>query len=224
MDTSYNLKNSVLYKSLLSGRKLLLKNKQVFQTTDYKESVILIANGYVKRYKINNNGTESIQGIYGPGNILPISWMLKVLMDMKIYSGPETFYYETITNAEVYTIRQDEFEELRRKDPDFYQAITYTAGVRLETYIHNFENVSLPSTEKRLAHQLVFHAKHFGEKTDKGVEILVPLKQKDLASLIDVTRETVSLNLKELRTKKLIKTSTCIIVNDVEALEEFAYS
>lgn len=224
MNNEYSIKESKLYKTLLDGRELKLKSGQVIQTTDYRESLVLITDGFIKRYKLNNNGTESIQGIYGPGDMLPVSWMLKILMNMKVYSGPETFYYETMTNVAMRTVRQEAFEQLRDSDPDFYQAITYTAGVRLETYIHNFENVSLASTDKRLAHQLVFHAKHFGKKTNKGVKILVPFKQVDLASLIDVTRETISLNLKTLRTKKLISTGTHIIVCDTEALQEFAYS
>lgn len=224
MSDNFNLDDSQLFRSLLAGRKLAVRKGQVLQTTDYRESLTLIQSGYIKRYKINNNGAESIQGIYGPGDVLPLTWMFRILLDLNIYSGPETFYYETMTDSVVYTISQEDFENIEKKDPQFFKTITYIAGVRLKTYIHNFENISLENTEKRLAHQLFFHAKNFGTETSKGIKILVPLKQKDLASLIDVTRETVSVNLKTLREKKLVDTGEAIIVTNPAGLEEFAYS
>lgn len=223
MTEHYSFQGSSLYKTLHEGRKLQVRKNQVFQTTDYRESLTYISQGYVKRYKIDNAGAESIQGVYGPGDVLPVTWMLKVLLDLHIYMGPETFYYEAMTDAVVYTIGQDVFEELVARDPLVYRDITYVAGVRLRTYIHNFENVSLHSTEKRLAHQLLFHAEHFGMKTPKGTKILVPLKQKELAALIDVARETVSINLKVLREKNLINESSNLIP-DMDKLREFAYS
>lgn len=224
MPENYDLRSSALYRELIEGRKLLVRKNQVFQTTDYRESLTLISQGYVKRYKINNSGSESIQGIYGPDDIFPVTWMLKVLLGLKVYDGPETFYYETMTDAVVHTISQEALEDLAKNDPGFYKTISYIAGVRLKTYIHNFENISLQGTEKRLAHQLYFHAKHFGTKTSKGTKILVPFKQKDLASLIDVTRETVSVNLKTLRERKLVDTGSFITVKDLEGLENLAYS
>lgn len=224
MNTMYDITESNLYKAIKNGRKLIFKKNQVLQSTDYKESLFLIESGYIKRYKLNNNGTESIQGIYGPDHILPVTWMLNVLLNMEIYSGPEVFYYESMTDTVVHTISKEQFKNLEKSDSELYKTIAYIAGRRLETYIYNFENVSLQNAEKRLAHQLVYHAKKFGIKTDKGIKIPVPLKQKDLASLIDVTRETASVNLKALRDKKLIKNGSLIVIENLDALENFAYS
>jgi CRP-like cAMP-binding protein len=223
MGNVYSFKQSALYQALLNGQNRSLRSNHVFQTTDHGEILTLVGQGYIKRYKISNSGTESIQGIYGPGDVLPVTWMLKTLLDLSIYTGPETFYYEPITNATVYTITNEAFSQLAAKDPSVHKDVAYVAGVRLRTYIHNFENISLHSAEKKLAHQLLFHAQHFGTKTPRGTKILVPLKQKELAALIDVARETVTIKLKVLREKGLINESSNVIP-DMEKLREFAYS
>ncbi len=223
MAAAYVFEQSSLYLALLDGARRDLRRNQVFQTSDQIESLTLIRRGYVKRYKIDHASVESIQGIYGPGDVLPVTRILKTLLDLPIYTGPETFYYETLTEVTICTMAEEALSDLAAKDPLIYKAATYVAGVRLRTYIHNFENMSVHSTEKRLAHQLLFHAEQFGQKTSKGTEILVPLKQKDLAALIDVARETVTIKLKVLRNKGLISEDSKVIP-DMEKLREFAYS
>jgi CRP-like cAMP-binding protein len=223
MAAVYDFEQSSLYQALLGGVQRDLRRNQVFQTSDQSESLTLIRRGYVKRYKIDHEGVESIQGIYGPGDVLPVTSILKTLLDLPIYTGPETFYYETLTEVATCTLPEETLAELAAKDQLIYKDVAYIAGIRLRTYIHNFENISLHNTEKRLAHQLLFHAKQFGQKTSKGTEILVPLKQKELAALIDVARETVTIKLKVLREKGLINESSNFIP-DMEKLREFAYS
>jgi CRP-like cAMP-binding protein len=223
MATAYSFEQSSLYLALLGGAQRDLRRNQVFQTTDQIESLTLIRRGYVKRYKINHAGIESIQGIYGPGDVLPVTSILKILLDLPIYQGPETFYYETLTEVAICTMAEKVLTDLAAKDPLIYRDVAYIAGVRLRTYIHNFENMSVHSTEKRLAHQLLFHAEQFGQKTSKGTKILVPLKQKELAALVDVARETVTIKLKVLRDKGLISEGSNLIP-DMEKLREFAYS
>lgn len=216
--------NSGLYKLLLTGRQLKVRKNQIFQSTDHREALTLLTKGYVKRYSITNAGNSSIQSIYGPGDVFPLTWVFKKLLDQDLYEGQETFYYETMTDSEVCTIHDDVLIDMVNKNPQIYKDLLYVAGVRLRSNIHNLENISLQTIEKRLAHQLVYYAKYHGLKTTAGVKILIPLKQKELGSMLDATRETVSINLKPLRDKGLIKTGTFIIVTDIKSLEEFAYS
>lgn len=216
--------DSKLYKALLSGRMIRVRKNQIFQSTDHRESLTLIKSGFVKRYSITNAGNESIQSIYGPNDIFPLTWIYKTMLGQEIYAGRETFYYETMTDTVVYTINEDVLKKLIEEDPILYKDILHVAGIRFRSNIHNLENISLQNTEKRLAHQLVYYAKFHGLKTTRGVKILIPLKQKELGSMLDATRETVSVNLKSLREKGLVETGTFITVTNLDELEELAYS
>lgn len=219
-----SFRSSGLYKALLQGRMMRIPKNQIFQASDHRESLTLLQKGYVKRYSITNAGNESIQSIYGPDDIFPLTWVLKTLLNQEIYAGPEVFHYETITDAVVYIINEEQLKELAAQDSMVYKDLLYVAGQRFRSNIHNLENMSLANIEKRLAHMLYFHARFHGVQTTKGIKILFPLKQKQLGSMLDATRETVSVNLKLLREKNLIINDTYITVPDLKKLEEFAYN
>lgn len=221
-ETPFN--ESGLFKALLKGRVMRIPKNQIFQASDHRESLTLIQKGYVKRYSITNAGNESIQSIYGPNDIFPLTWVFKTLLNQEIYAGPEVFHYETLTDAVIYTINDEALKELVAEDPLIYRDLLYVAGQRFRSNIHNLENMSLANIEKRLAHQLYYYARFHGTQTTKGIKILFPLKQKQLGSMLDATRETVSVNLKLLREKKLIINDTYITVPDLKKLEEFAYN
>lgn len=222
--SDYAFRSSELYQALLSGRMLSVRKNQMFQSSDHREALTLVTSGFVKRYSITNAGNESIQSIYGPGEVFPLTWVFKTLLNQEIYLGEETFYYETITDSVLYTISEEALKGLVEKNQLIYRDFLSVAGIRLRSNIHNLENISLQITEKRLAHQLAYYATLYGEQTSAGVKILIPLKQKELASLLDATRETVSVNLKALREKKLIETGNFITVKNLAALKEFANS
>lgn len=222
--TDYAFKESALYKMLLTGRMLRVGKNQTFQSTDYRESLTLVKKGYIKRYSITNAGNESIQSIYGPGDVFPLTWVYKTLLDQDIYAGKETFYYETVTDAELYTVNETLLIEEAHKHPLLYKDFLRIAGIRLRLSIQYLENMSLQNTEKRLAHQLLYFGKFNGQATSRGVKILIPLKQQELGSVLDTTRETVSINLKALREKGLVETGTYITIKSLSKLEEFANS
>lgn len=222
--SDYAFHNSLLYRTLLSGRMLSVRKNQMFQSSDHREAITLITSGFAKRYSITNAGNESIQSIYGPGDVFPLTWVFKTLLDQEIYLGEETYYYETITDSVLYTISEDTLRELVDKNQLIYRDFLHVAGTRLLSNIHNLENISLQITEKRLAHQLVYYATLHSQPTPEGVKILIPLKQKELASMLDTTRETVSVNLKSLREKGLIQTGTFVIVKNLAKLKEYASS
>ena len=201
-----------------------IPKNQIFQSTDHRESLSVIQKGFIKRYSITNAGSESIQSIYGPDDIFPLTWVFKTLLDQDIYAGQEIFHYETITDAVIYSMDKTSLIELAAREPTVYKDILVVAGQRFRSNIHNLENMSLQNIEKRLANHLYYFARFHGLQTTKGTKILIPLKQKLLACILDASRETISVNLKELRQKGLIENETFINVPDLKKLEQFSYN
>jgi len=74
-----------------------------------------------------------------------------------------------------------------------------------------------------VAHELLFQAHNFGESKNGGVELQIPLTHQDIASILSVTRETVSTCMVELRDKGLINTEGKIFIPDLIKLEREAY-
>lgn len=209
---------------LLSGRHQHVPKGQVFQSTDEKESITLVSNGYIKRYLITSEGSESIQIIYGPGFVFPLTPIFKLLLNQSIYSGPETFYYEAMCDTQLYTITREVLIDSVKKEPLLYRDLLQVSGTRLNEYVHSLENIAMRSAYGRVAHQLLFYAHCFGKKTAKGTKITIPLTQQTLANVLNITRETTSVSMGKLREKGLINGTKTIFVPDIDSLEDEVYN
>lgn len=216
-----------LHNLLKTGRRHAFSKGQVIQSSDGRLSLSLVEEGYIKRYQVANDGSMGIHGIYGPGNFFPLTLAYELLFNpaQELYSGPETFYYEAMTDVVTYVIDNQTLSSSIKNDPLLYRGLLLEAGKRLHFYIQRLENSTLKISYKRLAHQLVFYAKEFGRQgRGNETEILLPLTHQTLAEVLNLTRETISQSISTLRRKKLIRTGTNIVVLDVQKLDEIARS
>lgn len=217
---------SRLYDLILKGRKVTLKKGDVFQSSDTNLEMSLVQKGYVKRYMIRNDGSISVQSIYGPGYFFPLTIAYKVLYKSDLYDGPEVLHYEALTDAVIYSLDNLTFKEAVEADPMLYRDLLFVSGRRLHSNIQRLENLSLIGYYAQVAHQILYFANMFGTKKGNQVVIDIALTQQDIADVLSTTRETVSLSIKELKNKKLIKRGPRkrLIVLDLKGLETEAYS
>ncbi len=217
----YRLQISLKLKDMmLDGRKLKLAKNQIIQSTDDRRVFNYIREGYVKRYLIRNDGSLGVQVIYRPGDVFPITLAFSVLFDQSISESPETYYYETMTEAEIYTINEITLKEKVDADPTLYKDLMGVSGKRLHSTLHGLENVTLKTSYFRVAHEILYMAQRFGEKKGIGARVLIPLTHQDLADILSLTRETVSTAIVQLRKNKLITTEKYIFVPNMEKLEQ----
>ncbi len=218
--------NTDLHRLLREGRHYKLGKKQVVQTTDDRQVVNLVAKGFIKRYLILNDGSIGVQITYGPGDVFPLTIVYKSLFNQPLYTGPETFYYETMTDSEIFTIDAVALISEVEKNPKLYSDLLQEAGVHLMSCVNSLENLSLKNSSKRVAHQLVYFTKSFGRETATGVVIEAPLTHQDLADILSLTRETISTSMMQLRKMGLIKIykNKDILVPDIAKLEGEAFS
>jgi CRP-like cAMP-binding protein len=209
---------------MLKGRKFKLAKGQIIQSTDDRRVFNYITSGYVKRYLIANDGSLGVQVIYGPGDVFPITLAFSILFNQQINESPETYYYEAVTEVEVYTINESELKDSIESNPRLYRDLMAVAGKRLHSTLHGLENITLKNSYYRVAHELLYIAQRFGQQKSTGTKILIPLTHQDIADILSLTRETVSTSMVQLREKKLISTNKSIVIKDMQKLEEEAYS
>jgi len=214
-----------LYSHLLAGKRSIVPKGQVIQSSDDKQTLSLIKRGFVKRYLITSDGTLGVQNIYGPNDVFPLSNTFTILFDRDIYGGSEVYYYETMSETAIYTIDRLALLKAAHADPLLYRDLLALTGQRLHSNIQRLENLSLRVFYKRVAHQLAFYARQYGKRRLTGTKILIPLTQQDLADVLSATRETVSLSIRQLRERGLIKTGKDnIIIPNIKKLEAEAFS
>jgi len=209
---------------LLKGRHYKIPKGQIIQSTDDRRVFNLVTKGYVKRYLISNEGNYGVQVIYGPGDVFPITLAYSAIFGRDINEGPETYYYEAMTELELHTVDEPDMVEHIEQNPILYKDLFAISGVRLHSTLHGLENLTLKTSYQRVAHELLYMAKKFGEKKAGETVIVVPLTHQDIADILSLTRETVSTAMVQLRKKKLISTSKSIAVPDIDKLTEEAFN
>lgn len=206
------------------GRLIKFSKGQVVQTVEGQRNLNLVKSGFIKRYLINNDGSLSVDVIYGPQDVFSLTLIFRALYEREILESPEVYYYEAMGNAELYCLNIDDFTAALESNPLLYKDLYNEAGKRMTYLTHGLENISMKNSYRRVAHRLAFYAHHFGHRERGGTRILVPLTHQDIADILSLTRETVSVCMMKLRAKKLIKTNRQITVTNVEKLSEEAFS
>ncbi len=209
---------------LLKGRQYKIPKGQIIQSTEDRRVFNYLKSGYVKRYLISNNGTYGVQVIYGPADMFPITLAFSAIFDRELNESPETYYYEAMTDVELYTIDESTLKEAVEAHPKLYRDFFAICGIRLHSTLHGLENLTLSNSYHRVAHEIVYLGKKFGEKTADGTKIKVALTHQDLADILSLTRETVSTAMVQLRKNKLITTNKNIVIPDIEKLQEEAHT
>lgn len=205
---------------ILKGAKFYQRPKgQIIYTFDDQNSLYLVKSGFIKRYLISNDGNLGVQSIYGPGYFFPLTPMFSTVLGLDINRGAETYYYQTMTPVQIYCIENSVLAEKAKADPLLYKDLLFEAGRRLQSNIQQLENISFRHADRRLAHQLVYFARQFGQPVHQGTKILLPLTQQDLADILSLTRETISREISKFKSKGLVITGQNIVIPDIEKLE-----
>ncbi len=208
---------------ITGGRMLQVKKGQIFQTTDQESRVFYLRSGYVKRYLIKSDGSLGVQNIYGEGDVFPITFAYRYLLDINLNNDNETYYYEAMEKSIMFYIKATDLVAATEKDPLLYKDLFIVSGNRLRADIHHLENMTLPIVYKRLCHMLLHFAQDYGVKIKEGTKIPLTLTQQDLADFLNATRETVSIAMTKLKQQKIVLDKRNLIIISVEKLTAEIY-
>lgn len=211
---------SLLERLLNDARRQKLSRGEVMPDSEVKSFLHLIITGYIKRYSIANDGAQSIQVIYGPGDAFPLTPVFESLYSMTIYHGSGSFYYEAMTEVELRSLNLLSLNDAVEAEPLLHKDLMQIAGDRLNSNIQQLENMSLRSTNRKIAHLLAYYAQKFGKDTKMGRVIEIPLTHQTIADSLHVARETVSRRMTRLEEKNIIISEKQIIVKDMTALKK----
>lgn len=206
------------------GRLKKFKKHEQIYSTELPNFIVYVNKGFVKRYLITSDGNVRIQAVYGPNEILPLTLIFKLLLGEDIYQGPESYFYEAMSDCTTFITTPSELQTIITSDKSLYRDLLFVSAQRLYSNIQHLENMSLGSADKRIAHQLAFFAREYAQKTNKGYVINLSFTQQDMADILSITRETASIGFNKLKNKKLIRVGKDLIIPNVKKIEEFAFS
>lgn len=172
------------------------KGEFIIRPGENPQGVFYILEGLVKAYDITKYGEENLLIIRKANEIFPLIW--------SITGEGRHVIYEALSPVKVLRLDQRRYLNLLKQNQDLLPPLL---DVVLEMYrIHSERIINLEyrSVRERLISFLLIMGQRFGKETEHGIFIEAPLKQQDIASSINATRETTGRELAQLIRKGLI--------------------
>ncbi|OGP08861.1 MAG: hypothetical protein A3G39_03465 [Deltaproteobacteria bacterium RIFCSPLOWO2_12_FULL_43_16] len=180
------------------------KGSFVYTAGDKAETLYILKEGKIKVSRLSEDGKELTIDVLRTGDIF----------GELVLAGEEE--RETIAKAVedsfICAIEKGDFEGLIRKNPIFSFTITKWMGLRLRRVENRLENIIFHDVRTRIISILRDIAVKYGSPVQDGTLITLRLTHQDIANLIGATRETVTVELNNLKREGYIITSKRSII------------
>ena len=176
-------------------------------------SVFYLKSGIIKQSAVSTEGQEIALTFYKPGAFFPLIWVIK--------EQPTPYDFRAVTNGHGWKAPGKEVLHFLQQNA----AVSYSLVVRLLSGLEGLTRkveYALQATAKlRIVEALLTLAYRFGKSHDQVIEIEITLTHQQLAEITGLTRETVSRELKILRTQGLVEVKEeTYSIPDVGLLEQ----
>ncbi|MET7463830.1 Crp/Fnr family transcriptional regulator [Nonomuraea sp. NPDC005501] len=189
------------------------RGSTVMSEGDTSDWVLVLTEGRVKVSSHTSSGTEVVLAVRGPGALLG---------EMCAIDGsPRSATVTTLEPVAGVVVRDF---------PAFLQAHGRVAVLLMRLVTGRLRDADRKRVEYgafdttgRVATRLLELADRYGEKTNGGVRVALPLSQDELAGWTGASREAVSKALRSLRDRGLIETGRRrVVIHDLEGLRKRA--
>lgn len=182
------------------------KNRAVLMEDSWGNAIYFLVSGWVKVRRLYGDNPTTL-AILGRGDFFGEMAILD--------ESPRSTDVVALTDVKLLTISAQRLIQSLFKDPQLHHRMLQLMVRRLRQTNVRFQRRNQPPAVK-LAHTLFFLADHYGEATDRGLEIL-NIPEKDLADVADITVNETQKILEKLQGKGWIEvdpaTETMCLVN-----------
>lgn len=175
------------------------KGEYIIRPGESPSHVFYIDEGLVKAFNISKYGEENLLVIRKSHEIFPLIWAIS--------GHGKSIIYQTLTPTKVYRINREEFNKLLIDHPEVLYPFIDMVIDQYKMHSERILNLEYRSVRERLISFLLTMAVRFGKQTQSGTIIDIPLKQQDIASSINASRETTSREIGIIERKGLISSS-----------------
>jgi len=199
-------------------RRPLKKGEVLFRKGDEGSSLYIVRSGRVKIVLPSETGDEVSPAILSEGDFFG---------EMALLDGmPRSADAVALEPSELYALNRGDFISFLINNEDAIKSVFSYLSLRLRRTDDLLEDICFLTISTRLARRLAELAENYGqqEKAGEPIEINLKLTQKDLASMVGVTRESINKELRVLREKGLVSTEgNTIQILDLERLRKRAH-
>lgn len=175
-----------------------------------------IKSGFVKGYDIDASGSEQLVWLGTKGDFFPVVWAFSLAQNAQ-------YFFSAFSDVTVYKISREAFLNFLERNHSALFEITQRLVVRFGDATRHINATEKTKAEEKIVHTLYFLSLRFGHLSDPNGnerEVDLPITHQDIASLLGLTRETVTTELKKLKDAGLIYYDKSRFVIYQDKLEE----
>ncbi|MFI5265119.1 MAG: Crp/Fnr family transcriptional regulator [Candidatus Levyibacteriota bacterium] len=189
-----------LEKFFLKHKKLTYKKgSTILYADDVPAGVYYLLEGFIKDTTVSPEGQEFTLLIFEPEDIFPYQYAFN--------NFPNAHSFTAMTECTVVRCGREEFLSFIYQNPDILFMITQKVLIRLRAVLTRLENIAFGSAYQKVASMITILGDRFGKPENGYIKITLPLSHKDIAELLGLTRETVSIEMKKLEDQDIISKS-----------------
>lgn len=172
------------------------KNQVVLRPDDSLDNIYYIKEGYVRQYAVSSEGEEFTLNIYRPGSYFAIA--------LSFEQETNNHYFETLTSVEMYKAPKKDVVAFLKKNPVVLFDLFTRISSGMSELTLRMESLVFGTARAKVAATLYLNARRFGKNSKNDVTIDFPLTHLQIANMTGVTRETVSIEMMNLKKEKII--------------------
>jgi len=196
-------------------RRSLKKGESLFRKGDEGSVLYIMKEGSMKITLQSKMGDEVVLAIFSKGDFFG---------EMSLLDGmSRSADAVALETSELFALNRSDFIAFLRNNEEAMQSILSYLTMRLRKTDDFLEDACFLSISARFAKKLVELAGTYGNREGDTVQIDLRLTQKDLASMVGATRESINKELRVLRERGLVSTEGNMIrILNLERLERRA--
>ena len=195
----------------MAVRKVAGAGEVLFSEGEPCKGLHIIARGQVRIVKTSASGREQVLA----ANVAGESVAELPVFDGGAYPASGVAVVET----EMAFISRKDFRDYCLAHPEVALKVLAFVGARLRRLVGIIEELSFTTTRQRLISMLVRLAQGEGRKTEKGIEVLLPGSNQELANQLGTVREVISRNLMRLQAEGLLEVDARqVVIRDIRGL------
>lgn len=172
------------------------KGQIIFASGEYAGLIYLVEKGWVKIYRLADDGRRVTVAIRHPGELVGLAETL--------CNARRSCYAEAMDEVDLVVLKREAFMELLNSTPNLAIKVAEVLGGRLrEAHATIHEMVSWP-VHGRLALLLLKLAERSGVDTGNGIELNLRITHEEIACMIGTSRPTVTSIFNAFKNEKAV--------------------
>ena len=196
--------NNPIVKSILKNAqsRTYTKGQIILYPNDTSSMLFIIKEGAVLMGDVDDNGNQKILHILGPDTLFP-------MVSFTSNAASSGWFYTTHTDTTLYLIPYSKFKEKLEKadNPSAYNDLLKQLLDEVHELLTRLANYTKTKSHTKLKAALRFLAVHHSTQRGGWKKVNFPVSHQLLADMTGLTRETVTLTLKDFQKARAIKYS-----------------